>query len=98
GRQHQHARAALVIGAAMSQPSELSTIDPGELDLVLGGFSWALLGRTALAGVLDGAAQGLQNGRGPLKGALSGGILGVAQGAAGQIGAGGEQPQPQPAQ
>ena len=83
--------------------TELSTLDPSELGLVLGGLSLKELGRSALSGFLDGGSQGVKSGQGFLTSALRGGIMGLAQGFAGQIGTGGEQPagppqqaQPQP--
>jgi len=76
---------------------ELSIIDPGELDAVLGGFSWKLLGRSAIAGFLDGGSQSVKGGQSFLQGALRGGIMGLAQGVTGQIGAD-QAPQAQPPQ
>lgn len=78
--------------------TDFSTIDASELGLVLGGFSLQQLGRSALAGFLDGGSQGVQSGQGFLASALRGGIMGFAQGFAGQIGTGGEQPSGPPPQ
>jgi hypothetical protein len=64
--------------------SVLQTLDAAALDDVVGGFAWAEVGRSALSGLLSGAAQDVQSGT-FLKGALSGGIMGLAQGLVGQI-------------
>jgi hypothetical protein len=83
--------------------TELPTLERSQLDAVVGGFSWQDLGRSALGGLLDGGSQGAKTSQGVLQSALRGGIMGLAQGVAGQIGSGntggespeGQQPQPQ---
>ena len=82
--------------------TELQTIELQELDTVTGGGVLGALGQGALAGALQGAAQGIQSGGlgkgGVWRGLLAGALQGLAGTGAAMIQGGGQGGGQQPRQ